>query len=822
MKSNSNIQKATTLTNKQSQILNTEKHRSQKMKYHKLNYQHTGKERINILLESNYFKTYSTLLTIFALYLDDIKRLTTSQTYDKLFDLISVIIISLFLIEVILDFLVDEQYGCGLFFWIDIIGIITMILDISSISNKIIYGENLEIQQINFNGLLVMKISKNLKIIRIVRITNLVKIFNHMSRQKKKNDDKNDTDISSRFEDFSSKKIIILTIFLLIAIIVFNPNYYFSMTTQSEYGIQLFNELKKQNITKLNQTFNLYINYFKNDKKNPIIYANVYGFEYINKDFHSKLRLTEKLLYYAQCKGIQNLDNEENQNFIKYLVNLGILPSVTVLVNKCIAIFDNRYQSKLISKLNIIKTSGILIIFTIGFLSFCVDIEDLVLKPIENMTTKIENMAKNPISSMDDNNNNNIKDTKNCLSCTKSNIEMLETQVLEKKISKICSMLALGFGEAGSQIISSVLQEGVNVEMNPIIPGKKVMGIYGFCDIRNFTDTTEVLQQHVMIFVNQVAEIVHELVSDYCGSANKNIGDAFLVVWKFDDKFIKQIVNSNGKIDLKLIKCEEVSQICDMALISIIKILIQITKSYKLAVYKKHSGLNARMKNYRVRLGFGLHLGPSIEGAIGSMFKIDASYLSPDVNMANALEEKTKDYSKELIISGDFVDYLSENSKKNLRLLDVIKNNSGEINRFYSIDLDLKNLKTEKKEDSIFKDNDLQNKLEKIIEKRKKAKKLYFDVVKRHKNNVWNEFVSNDVDFVKIRQRYSQEFIDTYNEAMNKYIEGKWDEAKNLFLKVENILGEKDIPSQNILDYMKEYNYVAPVDWEGYKDESKN
>ena len=203
------------------------------------------------------------------------------------------------------------------------------------------------------------------------------------------------------------------------------------------------------------------------------------------------------------------------------------------------------------------------------------------------------------------------------------------------------------------------------------------------------------------------------------------------------------------------------------------------------------------------------------------MFKIDASYLSPDVNMANSLEEKTKDYSKDLIISGNFVDFLSENSKKNLRLLDVIKNTSGEINRLYSIDLDLNNLHTEKKEDSIFKDNDLQNKLEKIIEKRKKAKKLYYDVVKKHKNNVWNEFVSNDVDYVKIRQRYSKEFIDTYNEGMNKYIEGNWDEAKNLFLKAESILGDKDIPSQNILDYMKQYNYYAPVDWEGYKDENK-
>ena len=817
-KNNSNIQKATTLTNKQSQILNTEKQRNQKIKYHKLNYQHTGKERINIILESNYFKCYSTLLTIFALYLDDIKKLTTNQSYDKLFDIISVIIIGLFLVEVILDFLVDEQYGCGLLFWIDIIGIITMILDISSISDKIIYGDNLGIQHIMSQRKIIIKISKSLKIIRIVRITKLVKMFNHMIRKKKNEDDKIETDISSRFEDFSSKKMIILISFLLIAIIVFNPNYYFSMTTEIEYGIKLFNDIEEKNITSLNKTFNLYIDYFKNNKKFPIIYANIYGFEYINKEFNSKLRLTEKLSYYDECKGLRNSNQTENLEFVKHLTNIGIIPSISVLLNKCIAIFDNRYQIKLTCKLNIIKTSGILIIFTIGFLSLCVDIENLVLKPIENMTRKIENMAKNPISSMDDNNKNNLKDNKNCLTCTKTNIEMLETQVLEKKISKICSMLALGFGEAGSQIISSVLQEGVNVEMNPIIPGKKVMGIYGFCDIRNFTDTTEVLQQNVMIFVNQVAEIVHEIVSDYCGSANKNIGDAFLVVWKFDDEFIQ---NSNGKIDLKLSKCEEVSQICDMALISIIKILIQITKSYKLAIYKKHSGLNARMKNYRVRLGFGLHLGPSIEGAIGSMFKIDASYLSPDVNMANSLEEKTKDYSKDLIISGNFVDFLSENSKKNLRLLDVIKNTSGEINRFYSIDLDLKNLKTEKKEDSIFKDNDLQNKLEKIIEKRKKAKKLYYDVVKKHKNNVWNEFVSNDVDYVKIRQRYSKEFIDTYNEGMNKYIEGNWDEAKNLFLKAESILGDKDIPSQNILDYMKQYNYYAPVDWEGYKDENK-
>lgn len=68
--------------------------------------------------------------------------------------------------------------------------------------------------------------------------------------------------------------------------------------------------------------------------------------------------------------------------------------------------------------------------------------------------------------------------------------------------------------------------------MNPLIGGKKKCAIFGFCDIRNFTDATEVLQEDIMIFVNQIGEIVHSAVYRYGGSANKNIGDAFLLVWK--------------------------------------------------------------------------------------------------------------------------------------------------------------------------------------------------------------------------------------------------------------------------------------------------
>lgn len=65
-----------------------------------------------------------------------------------------------------------------------------------------------------------------------------------------------------------------------------------------------------------------------------------------------------------------------------------------------------------------------------------------------------------------------------------------------------------------------------------MIPGKKIRACFGFCDIRNFTDATECLQEDVMMFVNKIADVVHSKVVFHQGFPNKNIGDAFLLVWK--------------------------------------------------------------------------------------------------------------------------------------------------------------------------------------------------------------------------------------------------------------------------------------------------
>lgn len=54
---------------------------------------------------------------------------------------------------------------------------------------------------------------------------------------------------------------------------------------------------------------------------------------------------------------------------------------------------------------------------------------------------------------------------------------------------------------------------------------------------------------------------------------------------------------------------------------------------------------------FQVRMGFGLHAGWAIEGAVGSLQKVDATYLSPHVNMAARLETSSKQYGVPLLAS---------------------------------------------------------------------------------------------------------------------------------------------------------------------------
>jgi len=198
-------------------------------------------------------------------------------------------------------------------------------------------------------------------------------------------------------------------------------------------------------------------------------------------------------------------------------------------------------------------------------------------------------------------------------------------------------LLQLGFGEAGAKIISGNMKDGA---IDATLPGKVRQAIFGFCDIRNFTDCTEVLQGEVVQLVNKVASYVHTSVKHNYGAPNKNIGDAFLLVWK----------PKGGN---------SVSEVADSSVKSCLRTIMEIAACPDLDALAQHPDLQNQIPGYQVSMGFGLHYGWAIEGAIGSAEKIDASYLSPHVNIASRLESSTKQYGVKLLISEDLHTLLS-------------------------------------------------------------------------------------------------------------------------------------------------------------------
>merc|ERR1719199_2306383 len=118
-------------------------------------------------------------------------------------------------------------------------------------------------------------------------------------------------------------------------------------------------------------------------------------------------------------------------------------------------------------------------------------------------------------------------------------------------------------------------------------------------------------------------------------------------------------------------------------------ILGALHRSPILAEYRVHPGLQQRLgSDCKVNLSFGLHLGCAIEGAVGSEFKIDASYLSPNVSIVLGIEKATNTYGVPFMIAESVFKQLGQRMQERLRLIDrLILTGSPEPMQVFSVDL---------------------------------------------------------------------------------------------------------------------------------------
>ena len=610
--------------------------------------------------------------------------------------------------------------------------------------------------------------------------------------RKKNEENKDEKKLSQILLNISIQKHMILIIIEIICFVLLNPSNYIEKKNSTEIGLKIFNEFTSENDDEFNYYFDFYLEKH-NNIKTPIIFLKIGQKEYGNFDDIKKFRADEIVTYREKCTELNNDINTYN----------------------CYVVLDYTYLNKLVCLFNILKIILTSILLYFGILSISKDLSEMVFDPTDEMLERVKIYTDNPLEAIKEEEKKivskliNKRKNVQVLDEEKKNI-LLETELLEKTISKLGTLLAVFLGNAGAEIISQNMKEDSSGDVNPMIPGKKVCAIYGLCDIRNFTAITEILQEKVMVFVNDIAEIVHHTAFEYGGNANKNIGDAFLMVWTIDNKFTYTSKINN---ELKVYNCDQVNQICDMALISILKIFVAMEKSKEIKKIKNLEKIHDKFGKNAIKIGFGVNLGWSIEGAIGSNFKLDASYLSPTINMAFVSEEKTKEYGVDVVMTDKFVENLSEEAQKTVRILDI-DNTGGEPVGYYTLDFDTENLSEDEMDEN---ENDEESKNKSISEMKrfKRFKKMFQKTINYEnatsipvKKHFWKEF-EGEKDWEKLRMDFNDEFYKYYNSGFDEFKFGDWSEAKQLLTRALKIKDD-DKPTQRLLNIMKKYNYVRP------------
>mmetsp|Transcript_26704 Transcript_26704/g.65447 ORF Transcript_26704/g.65447 Transcript_26704/m.65447 type:complete len:926 (-) Transcript_26704:528-3305(-) len=763
------------------------------------------KRRIISVLDGTYGSLCMAIITIWALFGDDIRLLCFFKDADTGFVYMVYICLITFFGELVLASVAKKGYIWGFYFMLDAVATLSLLMDIPNFMASLglapcdgdSYGYGLSDDNDSRGsggaggpgadggfaraGRASRAGTKAGRIVRIVRLVRIVKLYKawQMKRDKanakKMSDDDNDglteTRVGQKLSDLTTRRVIVGVLMMLFCLPLFDINTYPNGDEPflTEGGLKMIHEMLVLNGVPAGPGFYRALNEYQSSTDGMYrLVVNGTNFQE-----HSGTN------FYLDGYGHRNLRCEE---YTYTVFKSAESKSISY------AFFDIRESSQLKAALNMCRTVFVCIVLGLGAMFFSKDANDLVLKPIERMVKKVRDVSENPLTKFEPMHEDEPGD------------EQMETRLLENSIAKICGLLAVGFGEAGSEVIAENMKRGG--EINPMIPGKKVVAIFGFCDIRQFTDTTEVLQEGIMEFVNTIGKIVHMETHLHGGSANKNIGDAFLLVWKFPKNITVEEVEHPERASPE--KREVIERIGNNALAAFIVIMAGLRRSAKLNTYRNDTALIKRIPDFEVKMGFGLHVGWAIEGAIGSEYKVDASYLSPNVNMSARLEAATKQFGVPLLLSENLVNILSERVRPECRQIDrVTVKGSIHPMGIYTYDTNIHAVP----EPSPNTDPNTPAEAE---------------------SNSFAEYddeFSEHPDIVTLRKGITSEFLDEFRRGFKHYRDGEWDKAAEVLRGTSAIvrknskgLSMQDGPSVALLEVMQAHDFKAPADWKGFRE----
>jgi hypothetical protein len=242
--------------------------------------------------------------------------------------------------------------------------------------------------------------------------------------------------------------------------------------------------------------------------------------------------------------------------------------------------------------------------------------------------------------------------------------------------------------------------------------------------------------------------------------------------------------------------------------------IAKINSYSQMLAYREHQGLNECIKDYAVKLGFGLHLGWSIEGLLGSTHKVDASYLSPHVKISDTLEASTKQYGVRLLMSDAVYSVLSDGYKAKCRCVDrATLKGVVEPMYLYTLETEISNLPKIK-----------DRYLKMTVKERQK-------VVNTEKTLLFAKLMNDEIDTLKLLEadkemrrmlhfhNYAsrEPFIKSYKKGFKNYLKGNWIKANQYFNKCL-MMDTNDGPCKALNDFIQDYNLDSKAaKWNGYR-----
>jgi hypothetical protein len=171
---------------------------------------------------------------------------------------------------------------------------------------------------------------------------------------------------------------------------------------------------------------------------------------------------------------------------------------------KSFGIFSVQSAVKQAAIFSIWRTVTVLVLLTLGALAFNHNNQRMVIEPIERMVATIVQLQKNPLARAVI---EGVEGGELTAAAAKHQAKhggggsksTNETGMLERTLQKLTGLLQVGFGEAGSRMIQKCMSQNADGDLDPLVDGTRMLAIFGFCDIRRFTDATECLREDVMM-----------------------------------------------------------------------------------------------------------------------------------------------------------------------------------------------------------------------------------------------------------------------------------------------------------------------------------